>query len=357
MRRAGVVDVAGALLLTAVLGGCSTTVPGTEHAANPAAPRAAAPKPTAVPGQLVLTFAGDVHFAERTATLLDDAGHAFGPVTGVFDGSDLTVVNLETAVTTGGTAEQKKYLFRAPPIAYDAVRAAGVDAVTLANNHALDYGRPALAESIAHARAAGVPVFGAGPDADAAWAPWFTEVNQTRLAFIGISQVHELEASWVATASRPGVAHARDPERSAQAVRAAKQHADFVVVFMHWGREGSQCPTAEMRAFAKLLADAGADLIVGTHAHLLLGDGWLDDTFVAYGLGNFLWWWNDAYSNDTGVLRITLRDKKIAQTELVPALITRDTGQPLPANGPQASRITTKYAALRDCTGLAPNSS
>jgi poly-gamma-glutamate capsule biosynthesis protein CapA/YwtB (metallophosphatase superfamily) len=275
----------------------------------------------------------------------------------VFDTADLTVVNLETAVTTRGTAEPKKYLFRAPPSAYQAIRGAGIDAVSLANNHALDYGHIGLTDSVSHAKAAGVPVFGAGANADAAWAPWITEVDATKLAFIGISQVHELESSWVATGSRPGVAHARDAERSAEAVREAKKLADFVVVFMHWGREGSDCPTAEMRTFAELLAGAGADLIVGTHAHLLLGDGWLDGTFVSYGLGNFLWWWNDAYSNDTGVLRVTLRDKKIANTELVPAHISRETGQPIPAAGADATRIDTKYAALRGCTGLSASPS
>jgi len=361
VRRAGYGTAVGALVV-ALLGGCSAPVPGTGLPAD-TAPRAAAPVPAApgmpgspaapaTPGQVVLAFAGDVHFAERTTALLDNPATAFGPITSVFEAADLAVVNLETAVTTGGTAEHKKYLFRAPPSAYQAIKAAGVDAVSQANNHALDYGQTGLSDSLAQARNAGVPVFGAGADAGAAWAPWMTEINHTRLAFIGISQVHELESSWVATGSRPGVAHARDAERSASAVREAKKRADFVIVFMHWGREGSDCPTDEMRTFARLLADAGADLIVGTHAHLLLGDGWLGGTFVAYGLGNFLWWWNDAYSNDTGVLRITLRDKKIANTELVPAYISRETGQPIPSQGPEATRITTKYTALRDCTGL-----
>lgn len=361
VRRGAAGGIGGApllgvtLLLGAALGGCSTSVPGTSLPG--ALPPTTVPAPTATPGELVLTFAGDVHFAERTTALLDDPATAFGPVAGVFADSDLTVVNLETAVTTRGSAEPKQFLFRAPPTAYEAVRAAGVDAVSLGNNHVLDYGRVGLADSVAHAADAGVPVFGAGSSAADAWAPWLVEVNQTRLAFIGISQVHELESSWVATDSRPGVAHARDPARSAKAVREAAGRADFVVVYMHWGREGRDCPTAEMRTFAKLLADAGADLIVGTHAHLLLGDGWLGDTFVAYGLGNFLWWWNDAYSNDTGVLRVSLQNKKIARTELVPAHISRETGQPIPVTGAEATRIATKYQALRECTGLAPKPS
>lgn len=306
---------------------------------------------------MVLTIAGDVHFAERTTALLDDPGMAFGPIAEVLAASDIAMVNLETAVTTRGTAEPKRYLFRAPAAAYAAVKAAGIDVVSLGNNHALDYGRVGLADSLEHARKAGVPVVGAGENADAAFAPWITEVNGTTVAVIGISQVHELEKTWSATDSRPGVAHARDAERAVEAVRAAAGRAELVVVYMHWGKEGSDCPTAEMKAFATTLAGAGAHAIVGTHAHLLLGDGWLGRTYVAYGLGNFLWWWNDAHSNDTGVLRITVRDNRIARTELVPAYISRDTGQPLPVTGPEADRITAKFAALRACTGLAAASS
>lgn len=343
-----------ALVGLAALCGCTVRVSGSEAPQDQVGPAAVGTtSPTRPPNEVVLTFAGDVHFAERTTALLDDPEKAFGPISEVFAASDLAMINLETAVTTRGTPEPKRYLFRAPPSAYQAVRAAGVDVVSLGNNHALDYGRVGLADSIEHAKQTQVPTVGAGESADTAFAPWIAEANGTRIAFIGISQVHELEKTWSATGSRPGVAHARDPDRAVEAVRAAKTKADFVVVYMHWGKERSECPTDEMRSFGQRLADAGTDMIVGTHAHVLQGDGWIGDTYVAYGLGNFLWWWNDAYSNDTGVLRITLRDKKIAKTELVPAYISRDTGQPLPVTGAEAERITAKFAALRECTGLA----
>jgi poly-gamma-glutamate synthesis protein (capsule biosynthesis protein) len=140
-------------------------------------------------------------------------------------------------------------------------------------------------------------------------------------------------------------------------VKAAARDADVVVVYVHWGVEGNSCPSAEMRSFAAEMAKAGADLVVGTHAHLLLGDGWLGRTYVQYGLGNFVWWRNDAYSNDTGVLRVTLRGSSIVKTELVPAKISRSTGQPAAVTGAEATRITKKYEGLRDCTRLAPQPS
>jgi poly-gamma-glutamate synthesis protein (capsule biosynthesis protein) len=137
------------------------------------------------------------------------------------------------------------------------------------------------------------------------------------------------------------------------AVKAARNKADVVVVYVHWGTEGVQCPNGQQRSFAAAIAKAGASIIVGTHAHLLEGDGWVGDTYVQYGMGNFVWWLDEAFSNDTGVVRVTLRGDQIAKTELVPAVISKKTGQPIPVSGKDASRIQKKYATLHTCTGLA----
>jgi poly-gamma-glutamate capsule biosynthesis protein CapA/YwtB (metallophosphatase superfamily) len=343
-----------------VLAGCGADPEVVWH--PPLAAGSPTPQPTtpAGPPEITLAFGGDVHFVEsdggapnRTWPLLDRPRSAFGPVAEWFSAADVSMINLETAVTERGTPEPKTFHFRAPPAAFDAVSAAGIDIVSLANNHAFDYGRQGLADTLAHADAAGMEVVGAGGDAAAAYAPWTVEVAGVRIAFLGLSQIHELWESWRAGDGRPGIAYAMDNERALTAVRAAGEVADVVVVYMHWGSEGSDCPTDEMTAFAEQLAGAGADLVVGTHAHLLLGGGWLGGTYVQYGLGNFLWWRDDAFSNDTGVLWATLRGPELESVELRPALISRETGQPIPAKGKEADRITDAYAALRGCTGLA----
>lgn len=316
------------------------------------------PGPTGPP-VVSLAFAGDVHFVEsdggvpnRTGALLAEPQTAFGPVAELLSAADLAMLNLETAVTTRGIPEPKSFHFRAPPAAYQAVRAAGVDLVSLANNHALDYGRQGLADTLAHAGSAGVGVVGAGVDAAAVYAPWYAEVSGVRIAYLGFSQVWELWETWRAGEDRPGIAYAMDSRRARAAVRAAASEAD-VVVYLHWGEEGNDCPSVRMRDFAAELAGAGADLVVGTHAHLLLGGGWLGQTYVQYGLGNFLWWRDDRFSNDTGVLWVTLHGSQIASVEFRPAVISRRTGQPIPAEGAERDRIARAYAALRDCTGLA----
>jgi poly-gamma-glutamate synthesis protein (capsule biosynthesis protein) len=313
---------------------------------------AVSPSPTGPP-EITLAFAGDVHFMDRTLGLLDDPATAFGPIAPFLASADIAMVNLESAVTTRGTPEPKRFHFRAPTSAYDAIKAAGVDVVTIANNHALDYGRIGLADTVAAAKAAGMPYIGAGANAAEAYAPWLTEVKGVTFAFIGFDQFFELWTSWKATDTQAGIAMARDLPRAVAAAKAARKLADVLVVYVHWGNEGDQCPTKEQRTFAAEMSKAGADLVVGTHAHLLQGDGWMGRTYVHYGLGNFVWFNDEPWGNDTGVLRVTMRGKLIVKTELVPASISRRTGQPLPVAGAEATRITQKFAGLRACTKLA----
>ena len=335
------------------MGGCGGSPAPAPSATGtvPAAPPSPTPPPT-----VTLAFGGDVHFAERTLSLLDDPATAFGPVSSIFQAADLSMVNLETAVTERGTPEPKQFHFRAPSSAYAAVRAAGVDVVSLANNHTLDYGQVGLADTLSGAAAAGVPVVGAGATASAAYAPWVTTVEGVRIAVLGFTQITELASTWVATDTRPGLAMAITDEQialAAASIRSARSATDVVIVYMHWGQEYNECPIELQRRAAVAFADAGASVIVGTHAHVLQGAGWLGSTYVAYGLSNFVWWYNDAASNDTGVLRVTLTGPSISGVEFLPAYIDRNTGQPIPSVGEEAARISAQYASLQGCTGLA----
>jgi poly-gamma-glutamate capsule biosynthesis protein CapA/YwtB (metallophosphatase superfamily) len=320
------------------------------------APASAPPNtsPSGSARDITLAVAGDVHFMGRTAKLLDDPAHAFGSIVTVLNATDLTVLNLETAITDRGTAQSKEFHFRAPPAAFDALRAAGVDAVTFANNHVLDYGQVGLADTLAAANAAQFPYFGIGVNAAAAWAPLVRTVGGTRLAFIGVSQVHELASAWVATDTRPGQANAIDENRTLAAIRSAKTSADIVIVFMHWGTEGNGCPNPEQKALAKKMAAAGANIILGAHAHTLQGSGWLGHTFVAYGMANFLWY-STSYSTQTGVLRLTLHRAGGAgapvTAQFLPAVVS-GTGQPVLLAGADKARAERSYDNLRGCAGL-----
>ena len=302
-------------------------------------------------GSVTLAFAGDVHFTGRTAPLLNDPATAFGPVAAVLRAADFTAVNLETSVTSRGAPQPKTYHFRTVPAAFTALRDGGVDLVTMANNHVLDYGPVGLADTLAAARAARFPYVGIGTDAAAAWAPYVTTVKGMRIAVVGVSQVAELASSWVATDSRPGEANAIDLTRTLAAVRAARRLAPTVIVFMHWGTEGEACPDPNQLSLARKLAAAGASIIVGAHAHMLQGSGWLGHTFVAYGMGNFLWW-ESSYSTATGILELTIHPHAPLTARFIPAVVS-GTGQPVVERGATARQAVAHYDSLRACTELA----
>ncbi len=321
------------------------------HSPGPARPQQARRRQAITrPGPITLAFAGDVHFTGRTARLLNNPAMAFGPITSVLKSADFAAVNLETAVTSRGKPQPKTYHFRTTPVAFSALRDAGIDLVTMANNHVLDYGQTGLADTLAAAKAARFPYVGIGADAAAAWAPYVTTINGVKIAVIGVSQVAELASSWVATRSRPGEANAINLPRTLAAVRAARKLAPVVIVFMHWGTEGQACPDPDQLSLAPRLAAAGASIIIGAHAHMLQGSGWLGHTFVAYGMGNFLWW-ERSYSTSTGVLELTLHPRAPLTARFVPAVVSR-TGQPVALRGGPAHRAAAHYASLRACTGL-----
>jgi len=348
-----------AFLVNLVLAPADPETTGERTASTPTTPTVSTTPPMPSPPPAVtIAFAGDVHFTGRTEGLLDDPGTAFGPIATSLSAADLAMVNLETAITEGGDEEPKQFHFRAPAVALDALDAAGIDIASLANNHAVDYGPVGLEDTLAAVSTSPIPVVGIGPDAATAYAPFRTEIRDVGISIFGASQVPDRTFQrWTATDTSPGIASTADRARLLAGVSQATAAGDVVVVYLHWGIEGDECPTEEMRILATELAAAGADAIVGAHAHLLLGGGYLDQpgssAYVAYGLGNFLWWRPQAFSDDTGVLTLTIQGGSVAGSMFTPALID-DAGRPQPVIGPEAATAVAGFEALRECAGLLP---
>ncbi len=359
MRRLSLSLVA-ALVAFAACGGDGTEsgAPTTGSSADSTTSTTAA-STTTIPsrrgsGQAVtIAFAGDSHFEGEIRPLLasDPAGvlGAIGPVLSV---ADLAVLNLETAITIGGTAAVKEFTFRAPPSAFDALRAAGVDVASMANNHGLDYGDQGLEDSLAAASAKAFPVVGIGRDEASAYAPFRTEIDGQRIAIIGATLVLDdhLVDVWTATATHAGLASAKRTERLVQEVRAARETADTVIVFVHYGIEGQTCPEPRQTALARQLVGAGADIVVGGHSHRLQGAGRMGGALVAYGLGNFLFYARPGPGADSGVLIVTVAGREIDAYEWVPARIRG--GTPRPLDGAEKEAAVTAWHGLRLCTGL-----
>ena len=305
---------------------------------------------------VTIAFAGDLHFEGAVRARLDaDPATAVGPFAAQLRAADLAVGNLETAIAEGGTRSDKQFAFRAPPRAVDALRAAGFDTVSMANNHGLDYGPDGLAETLAvkHAQPDRF-LIGIGADEDEAYAPFSTVVRGQRIAVIAATQVLDgsLIQAWTATATHGGLASAKRVDRLVAEVRAARAAHDTVVVYLHWGVEKATCPTGDQQALARALVDAGADVVVGGHAHRLQGGGRLGDAFVHYGLGNFLFKENSADGARTGVLEVTVTGRRVDGYRWVPGRISGSVPRPL--SGADAQQELAYWEGLRGCAGLAP---
>ncbi len=308
---------------------------------------------------ITLAFAGDVHFEAQLRARLDDPPSALEPIADELGAADLTVLNLESAVGNGGPREDKRFTFQAPPEAFDALAAAGVDAVSMANNHAGDFGFDGLGDALAAADGT-LEVVGVGADADAAFAPATFDIDGTTVALFAASAAdHDPTADptghWAAAANRPGVAAALEPGRLVEAVKAVRADVDVIVVYLHWGVQGDGCPSAEQVELARGLADADADIVVGSHSHRLQGAGTLDDgTYVAYGLGNFAWYTQASEaSTATGLLTLTVEDGDVVEEDWAPAVIASD-GLPRFLDDPPSGRFGTPFGELRECAGVAP---
>ena len=341
---------------------------GAVDAPRGAGPGSAPPEPDAQDGPAItLAFAGDVHFEGALAAVPGQQGSTLGELSQPLRSADVAMVNLESPVTTRGTRAEKerevagnRYWFRSDPAALDVLDRSGVDVVSVANNHAGDYGVVGLRDTVRAGRASPVAVVGAGLDRDAAFTPYRQRVTGTDVAIFAADSSFRESADpvWaVRPGSGPGLAAARVPD-TAQLLAAVRESArvdDLVVVYLHWGDEGDACPSSDQQTLARDLAAAGADIVVGTHAHVLVGAGMLDDTYVSYGLGNFHWY--NGSRSATGVLRLTVRGGEVVRDRWVPGEIGAAGGAPTALTGGAGERAVESWRDLRGCSLLAPGPS
>ncbi|WP_030163542.1 CapA family protein [Spirillospora albida] len=303
---------------------------------------------------ITIAFGGDTHFEGQLRARLANPRTALGPIARQLTAADLAMVNLETAITTGGTpAPAKAFTFRAPPSAFRALKAAGVDVTSMANNHGMDYMQGGLRDSLAAIRRTGFPTVGIGRNADEAYRAHRVTVKGNRLAIVGATQVLDdhLIGPWTATAAQGGLASAKNVPRMVQAVKDARKDSDVVIVHLHWGQEMNPCPLPRQKSLARQLADAGADIIVGGHAHIPLGGGYMGGKYVHYGLGNFVFYSAGGQTANSGVLLLRVENGKVTADKWKPARISG--GIPQLMRGAAAAAELKRYNGLRRCTGLA----
>ena len=318
---------------------------------------------------VTFAFAGDVNFPEDWDTedgpppnapplaeqVRADPRHVLDAIAPVLSDADLTMVNVETAITDGGEpVPGKNYHFRSPAATFEALRSAGVDVVNMANNHSLDYGPRGMQDTFAAIAAAKMPVTGLGHDASEAYRPYRTTIKGQRIAILSASDWLEpaLVDGWSATDTQAGIAFSIDRTRLLAAVQKVRPEVDTLVVFLHWGTEETWCASGEQQDLASALLAAGADIIVGSHTHRVFGAGKVGPALVAYGLGNFVYWREDGESGRSGVLKVTATGREVDAYSWAPARITN--GVPVPETGAAADADLAEWNARRDCSGLSP---
>ncbi len=275
------------------------------------------PTSTAPPrGPIVLGFAGDTSFTKGL-----EQRDPFGDVVSLLQDPDLMVVNLETAVADPGVGlppVQKQYLFRSPPESLDLLVDAGVDVVALANNHSLDFGSEALAQTLAEIDARSLARVGAGVDQDDAYQPLIVEVGEWRIGLVSMSRV---PCDWSASGQnvRPGVAWACPAfqDLADDLVRRAVSESDFAVVMVHGGEEGVLCPSEFMVELEERWASLGVDLIVDGHPHVVQGitsvSAAAGEAMVVHSTGNFAFPSARGITANTAIFEITISEELAAE--------------------------------------------
>jgi poly-gamma-glutamate synthesis protein (capsule biosynthesis protein) len=276
---------------------------------------------------------------------------AFAKVAETFAQADVVIANLECALSRNGAPWPRKLLhFGAPAKAAEALAVGGIDAVTLANNHTLDYSRPAFLETLDALDRNAVEHAGGGVDAAAAHAPFIIERNGLRIALLSyVTAFWGPERfntrAWEAGPNLSGVAIARVGDIAADVI-AARAIADVVVVAIHGDGEFRRLPNLRQRRMSAAAIDAGAALVIGHGAHVLQGYRSGDHTLITYGLGNFTFPGYPAVANDSAILDVTLSSAGVESFAFIPVVINSSSGLPRLATGAEVQRVLGRIKPL-----------
>lgn len=297
--------------------------------------------------EILVTLAGDVYLGgSLEKALLSNPAYPFRYLHTFCQDSDLFFVNLETPISTRGEVYiEKTFTFRCQPHVVKTLNAGNINVVSLANNHIMDYGPEALAETIALLEQHNIAYTGAGPNLTAARTPAVVKKNGVKIAFLAYNNTFPLEFN--ATATRPGTAPGDLRYLSAD-VKKARQLADVVVVSFHWSSELLKERKPYQADLAKAAINAGAHLVVGHHPHVIQGVEVYKHGLIAYSLGNFIF---ASYSNrvqDGLILQVRFTPSGLKEAAFFPININNHQVkfQPQPLSGVQAERVLQELQLL-----------
>lgn len=270
---------------------------------------AAAPEPEP---SIVLAMGGDVNFGRECGQyILKDGSYApFAGLSEAWTSADARFVNLESQLSDQRGLTQSpshRLIFTGPPGGAEVLARAGVSLVSTANNHAWDFGKSALFETIANLERAQVAFAGTGRDVEQAYEPAVLRVNDRRIAVFAVTQVWN-QPPFEAHEGRDFVAWA-NVDRLKAGIERARRENDFVLISYHGGEEYMDAPTERTRRFAKEMMALGVDAFIGHHPHVPQGIGWVAGRPILYSLGNFVFAGHDErpWTKQSFFARLTLR--------------------------------------------------
>ena len=259
--------------------------------------------------------------------------------------ADLTLGNLENPLSNRGKAvggKPSNLIFKGDPRAVKGLVASGFDVVALANNHMMDHGKVALADTLKTLNRAGIAHAGAGMNTAAAWQPAVIVRNGARIAYLSFTD--NVPDGFTPSKSRPGVAVGRNMTKVKNAIRSAKRHADYVIVSFHWGVEQSYTADSQQIRDAHAAVNAGADVVLSHHPHVVQGFEFYHHKLIAYSLGNFVFPYKTTEGRKSVILRATLTPTGTIGARVTPVYLG-DYGRPKPVKGSLARSILKRVKA------------
>lgn len=273
-------------------------------------------------GVVNISFVGDISLADNFDIIpyYDSRNEGiFGILsTEVVDrmkSSDIMIANNEFAVTNGDNKINKLYNFKAKPERLDIYKEMGVDLVSLANNHVYDYGEDGLLDTIKYLNEHDIPNIGAGKNIDEATKPYYFIAGGYKFSFISASRAEKNVVTPSAENNKPGIFWCYNPELLIETIKKEKEVSDFVILLIHWGREDSHELEEVQMETGKLYIDAGADIVIGSHAHMLQGFEFYNNKLIAYNLGDFIF---NRETKDTGMLSVYINAIRDIKYEFIP---------------------------------------
>jgi|LNFM01.1.fsa_nt_gb poly-gamma-glutamate capsule biosynthesis protein CapA/YwtB (metallophosphatase superfamily) len=303
---------------------------------------------TSADAPVTVAAVGDVALAWRVDAAIRTAQYdPFREVRSILAGADLALANVECVITNAPeprwAVAPGQPLIRATPTAATVLASAGIDIGSVANNHAFDFSARGALDTHQALRSAGLVALGGGASSEDAWQPFVREIRGVRVGVLAMAEQLNHPPG-------PGARVAMLDRRAIEAVRALESRVDVVLLSIHWGHEFVEAPTAGQVALAHRLIDAGADVIIGHHPHVLQSVEVYHDRPIVYSLGNFVFGHQPSPRDLSAILELSLEraSQPVARVALRPIVLQGRLGTPTPSSTP--ARAAPVFARLRSAS-------